>query len=631
VEANFNLTCSPPAGCHADFNFVVQQASVAFSANATAGPGASITAFHWSFGDGTSATTLTPNTLHNYTSSGTYAVSLFIESTGGCRDTITKLINIFVASGSCHAQFRDSMLQPNKFIFQSGSSTTAPGDSIIQRIWSYGDGTGNSGNYVNTDHIYQVGGTYTVCLRIVSASGCIDSFCKVITAATPPPATCHANFNFYVLTTNRRAVQFSNSSTVSSGSVSYLWSFGDGSTSTSNAGVTDHVYAAAGTYQACLKLTTSTGCKDSICKTIVILDSAATCHANFTYNVGAGGEVHFTNTSTTLGTTAQYVWNFGSAATGSAINPVVTFPPGSYNVCLRVYSSSCMDSICKTITIAPPPPPTNCVSYFTYENLPFTNPAVRQIRFNSTPSNTAAGDSIISRKWQFGDGSSLTGNIISPVHNYSLAGTYTVCLTIKTARGCEKTECKTVIVTQVNSACVPHFTWQRTAPKQATFNSLSSWVPVGDTIVQRRWSFGDGNQLLTGNVVAPVHNYLFNGVYTGSLRNVTTNHCEQTVTLPVILQDSTLVPPTSEPIRIISLFPNPAQAQTQAIVWSLHNNVQAELAIYDVYGSKKWSINKILLQGNNMTVIPTAFLVPGPYYLRVTTSYGVKSRPFFKR
>jgi PKD repeat protein len=271
-----------------------------------------------------------------------------------------------------------------------------------------------------------------------------------------------------------------------------------------------------------------------------------------------------------------------------------------------------MDSICKTITIPPPPPPTNCVAYFTYENLPFTNPAVRQVRFNSTPSSTTATDSIISRKWQFGDGSSLTGNVISPVHNYSMPGTYTVCLTIKTARNCEKTECKTVIVTQANSACVPHFTWLRTAPKQATFNSISSWVPVGDTIVQRKWNFGDGSQLLTGNVVAPVHTYLFNGVYTVSLRIITTKHCEQTVTIPVILQDSVLVPPTNEPIRIISLFPNPAQAQTQAIVWSLHNNVQAELAIYDVYGSKKWSINKILLQGNNMTVIPTAFLFPGP-------------------
>jgi PKD repeat protein len=543
IERNFTLSCSPQ-GCHADFTFMIQQTTAAFTATATVAPGTTIVSYHWNFGDGTNTSTLTPNTLHSYTAPGSYNVSLFIESSGGCRDTIIKSITILNTAGTCHAQFRDSMVQPNKFYFFSGGSTTAPGDSIVQRIWSYGDGTGNNGNYVNTDHIYQVSGTYTVCLRTVSARGCVDSFCKVITAVAPTPPPCHANY---------------------------------------------------------------------------------------TYSISGSGEVHFTNTSTTLGTSAQYYWHFGTLGVGNTINPVFTLPAGTHNVCLAVYSGTCRDSICKTITIAPPPPPTNCVSYFTYENLPFTNPAQRNVRFNSTPSSTAAGDSIISRRWQFGDGTSLTGNVISPVHSYSVAGSYTVCLTIKTALNCEKTECKLVIVTQVNSPCVPHFTWQRTAPKQASFNSSTSWVPVGDTIVQRRWNFGDGAQLLTGNVVSPVHTYAFNGVYTVSLRIITTNHCEQTVTMPVILQDSMLAPPTAEPIKIISLFPNPAQAQTQTVIWSLHNNVQAELAIYDVYGTKKWSMNKILLQGNNMTIVPTAYLVPGPYYFKVTTTYGVKSRPFFKR
>jgi hypothetical protein len=66
------------------------------------------------------------------------------------------------------------------------------------------------------------------------------------------------------------------------------------------------------------------------------------------------------------------------------------------------------------------------------------------------------------------------------------------------------------------------------------------------------------------------------------------------------------------------------------VVWSAPNNVAAELAIYDVYGNKKWSMNKNLLQGNNITIVPTAFLQAGPYIFRVTTSYGIKSRNFYK-
>jgi PKD repeat protein len=634
VERNFTLPCSPQTSCHADFNFTVQGTTnqVAFMSTSTAGPVGYILSYRWNFGDGPSVTVTTSTIFHSYNAPGTYNVSLIIETSGGCRDTIIKSVTINNSAGTCHAQFADSMIQPNKFYFFSGGSTTSAGSTIVQRIWSFGDGTGNTGNNATVDHIYQHTGTYNVCLRIVSSSGCVDSLCKTVTVASMP-TDCHANFQTSVQPSNTRVIEFRSTSTSAVYQKQYLWSFGDGSSwlDIYGGGMVDHFYSVRGSYQACLTLISANGCRDSICKTVIVPDSTISCHANYSYNVSATGEVHFTNGSTTLGTVAQYYWHFGTLGMSNAINPVFTLPPGTHNVCLAVYSSGCADSICKTITIAPPPPPTNCISYFTYENLPFTNPAQRQVRFNSTPSTGAAGDSIISRKWQFGDGSSLTGNVISPVHNYALPGSYNVCLTIKTASNCEKTVCKLVIVTQVNSACVPHFTWQRTAPKQATFNSSASWVPVGDTIVQRRWNFGDGSQLLTGNVISPVHNYLFNGVYTVSLRIITSNHCEQTFTIPVILQDSTLVPPTSEPIRIISLFPNPAQAQTQAVVWSLHNNVQAELAIYDVYGTKKWSINKILLQGNNMTVIPTAFLVPGPYYLRVTTAYGVKTRPFFKR
>ncbi|MCE3281713.1 MAG: Secretion system C-terminal sorting domain, partial [Chitinophagaceae bacterium] len=159
----------------------------------------------------------------------------------------------------------------------------------------------------------------------------------------------------------------------------------------------------------------------------------------------------------------------------------------------------------------------------------------------------------------------------------------------------------------------------------------TSWVPVGDSIVERKWNFGDATPLLTGNVIAPVHNYLNTGVYTVSLKIKTAQNCEKTYYAPVVVQDSSITPPTTDPIKILSIFPNPAVSQTQTVVWSLHNNVQAEIAVYDIYGVKKWFVNKLLLQGNNITVVPTSLLLPGPYYLRVTTMYGVKSRIFFKQ
>jgi PKD repeat protein len=721
VERNFMLACNPQ--CNADFVFTKQNLTAAFTSTSTVS-GSTPISFYWNFGDAGTATIANP--VHTYGAAGTYNVTLFISS-NGCTDTVVKSITLVNAGGTCHAQFTDSMIAPNKFIFNSTGSTTASGDQIVNHIWTFGDGTGNTGNQVVVDHIYQQGGTYNVCLRIVSANGCVDSTCK--TFAVTIPTACVSQFSFQRLnTTPGYNVAFNSSA--SSGStpvdaiVSRLWTFGDGQQLTGNVVSPTHMYTAQGNYTVCLRIETVAGCIKTECKLVSLVDSN-NCHANFSFAIGSGGAVMFTNTSSTTGTAAQYVWSFGTLATSSAINPVYTFAPGTYNVCLRIYSGNCMDSVCKTVVIAPAPThceavfqytglpagtngytlqftsaqshgtsaandtiheriwiwgdgsttggnviaPTHtyhtaavynvclvirtsggcsdttcktvtvpmpnqltCKSQFTYEHLPATSATGRSVRFNSSTSAAGYGDSIISRKWTFGDGTSLlTGNVVSPVHVYAQPGTYSACLTITTALGCTKTECKVVVVPQVAGNCVPHFTWTRTGPKQASFNSSSSWAPANDSIIERKWQFGDASPLLAGNIVSPVHNYQYNGIYTVTLKIRTALNCEKTFYGVVPLQDSINVNPNQDRIKIVSLYPTPATYQMQAVVWSLQNNIQAELAVYDIYGTKKWSTNKVLFQGNNVTLVSTGFLAPGPYYFRVTTIYGVKSKPFFKQ
>jgi hypothetical protein len=106
--------------------------------------------------------------------------------------------------------------------------------------------------------------------------------------------------------------------------------------------------------------------------------------------------------------------------------------------------------------------------------------------------------------------------------------------------------------------------------------------------------------------------------------------CENEVCKQIFVQDSTNISPTSEPIRIVNLYPNPVTIQMTTLVFSAFNNVAAELAIFDIYGVKKWSTNKTLMQGTNVTVIPTFMLATGPYIFKVNTTYGIKSKNFFK-
>jgi PKD repeat protein len=456
----------------------------------------------------------------------------------------------------------------------------------------------------------------------------------------PPTPTCVANYSFSIA---GNSVQFANTSTANSTIASYFWSFGDGSQGTVQSPT--HIYPVNGTYNVCLSITSSTGCMDSVCKSFTITANtppAPACNAEFQFvrdssnyklvKLFAGANTAYPSNDPVV----ERRWRFGDGDSllGNVQNPTHTYAnAGTYNVCLRVKTQSgCVSELCKAVTVtAPTPPPFVCtaVAGFTYV------PVSSLVKFNSNVSTPGVNDTIISRRWVFGDSTAaLTGNIVDPQHQYAQPGIYNVCLTIKTSKGCERTYCAIVTATHINSNCVPQFTFQKIAPKKVTFNSTMSWVPQNDSIVERKWTFGDGTSL-TGafaSVASPTHQYNNNGIYTVCLKIKTALGCVNEVCKPVVVQDSIVAPPAgvNEPIKILSIYPNPVTVQMATVVWSANNNVTSELAIYDIYGLKKWSITKILSQGNNFTVIPTGFLPGGPYFFRVTTNYGVRSRGFYK-
>lgn len=447
---------------------------------------------------------------------------------------------------------------------------------------------------------------------------------------SPSTNTCTAYFTHAAA---GATVQFTNNSIGSSAITTSFWKFGDGTNATTSNPV--HVYTASGNYNVCLKITSNTGCVDSICKTVAVVVPAA-CNAEFQfardsanyklYKFYAGVNTAYPNNDPVI----ERKWKFGDGDSllGNVQNPTHLYAQtGTYNVCLKIKTQSgCVSDFCKVLTIVNPAA-TACIPAFTYV------PQSTLLSFNSSMSMGANGDSIISRRWTWGDSTvALTGNIVSPQHQYAQPGSYSVCLTIKTASGCEKTICKLVTATNINSACVPQFLSQRIAPKKVEFNSSMSWVAANDSIIERKWRFGDGTSILTGNLVSVQHEYPTTGVYTACLYIKTALGCVNEVCKPIVLQDSIVQPPAgvTEPIRIMSMFPNPASIVLNTNIWSAYSNVAAELAIYDIYGVKKWSINKNLLQGTNFTAIPVANLLTGPYFFKVKTVYGTKSRQFFK-
>ncbi len=87
-----------------------------------------------------------------------------------------------------------------------------------------------------------------------------------------------------------------------------------------------------------------------------------------------------------------------------------------------------------------PPPPVTCTAYFVFV------PQMTGVKFNSNVSVISPNDTIVSRKWSFGDGDSSFANQVDPTHTYTKMGSYNACLSIRTAKGCESKICKMVIL-----------------------------------------------------------------------------------------------------------------------------------------------------------------------------------------
>jgi len=140
-----------------------------------------------------------------------------------------------------------------------------------------------------------------------------------------------------------------------------------------------------------------------------------------------------------------------------------------------------------------------------------TVPTGTVIHFNASDSYDPDG-SIVSYSWDFGDGYTGTGVIISRA--YSDNGTYTVTLTVTDDDG--ETDTATSIKTVLNRSPVAVIIESAETVYTGEvihFNASDSYDPDG-SIVSYSWNFGDG---YTGTGVTIDHAYADNGTYTVTL------------------------------------------------------------------------------------------------------------------
>jgi PKD repeat protein len=163
----------------------------------------------------------------------------------------------------------------------------------------------------------------------------------------------------------------------------------------------------------------------------VILPPAGTPTASFSISPSspvAGVPVNFDASASVPGTNAgsiTYAWSFGDGTTGAGQTTTHTYASAnSFNVTLTVANDRGLSaSLTQAVTVAASAPPTPDFSFSPKDALPGDS-----VFFNGSVSKAAPGRTIVSYRWDFGDGGSATGSAVS--HVYLAIHLYTVTMTV---------------------------------------------------------------------------------------------------------------------------------------------------------------------------------------------------------
>lgn len=298
---------------------------IAFN-NASNLPGNS---WRWDFGDGTNATT--KNSIKTYNAPGIYTVSYIIRQ-DICVDTVVKVDYITIRQSIIPSFGADTTISCQAPLTVNFNNTTPGG---VQYLWEFGDGT--TSTQENPSHVFTNNNSYTVTLTVIDSSGCPSSSSISAMIQTAKPKT---RFKCDTLGCPGVGIKFINQTP---GYSTYLWDFGDGSTSTVHSPI--HAFSTYGSYVVSLTATNANGCDSTVVKTVHIDTLEADFSVNNTFSPCPPFVAIFQ--STVSRPNLKYYWNFGDGTTDTVPHPThIYFHPGIYTVSLIVRTNAgCTDTV----------------------------------------------------------------------------------------------------------------------------------------------------------------------------------------------------------------------------------------------------------------------------------------------
>jgi gliding motility-associated-like protein len=456
---------------------------------------AAAVSYLWDFGDG-SATSTTTSPTHFFQDTTlfiqNYTTTLIATNAGGCTDTATMVIQAFP-----EPIFGFQMVPDTGCTALTVSFPSVLGAVLYQ--WDFGDGGSATG--ANPVHTFvnasAVPATYTIQLIATNAFTCVDTTYGNVLIYPQPSAGFSSSVTQGC---PNLSVNFTNTST---GAVSYLWNFDDGSPIDA-APSPSHVFvntstSVSDTFNVQLIATSGFGCSDTVIHTIIVYPSVA---SNFTANTPICSPSAATFNNLSAGG-ANYNWNFGDGNSSNLFSPTNSYinpgpAPLVFNITLTVTSSfGCADTMTQPYTVYPTP-----VASFTATPLVQTYPATT-VTFTNTTGSAAS----YTNTWDFGD--SNGSSLISPgAYSYGTWGTYNATLIVSNGF-CSDTAMQTVTI--IPPVPVAAFTGSFEGCRPLTITPVNN----SQFATSYLWDFGDG--IGTSTATNPTYTYYNPGNYTITL------------------------------------------------------------------------------------------------------------------
>ena len=516
-DANFN---APTEVCLTDSAVFADISSAAAS---------SVTQWFWDFGDATTSNLQNPK--KKWTTAGTYTVTLYIKSAAGCNsDTASKQV---VVNPLPSASFTHSTpdCATKDITFTDASSPNI--GNIVEWTWTFGTTVVVRNNANPFTYSFATAGTYNVTLEVRTDKGCKSTVFtrQVIVNAQPV-----VDFSMPAVCLPSGTGQFLDLSTISDGSqaqFTYLWNFGDATTSNQKNPI--HQYTTAGPFTVTLTVTSKDGCITTLSKQLTTIYPRPTAGFNVTFEVCLGAPTSFTDQSNGNGSgVTRWRWAFGDGQTDTVRNPTHTYTTaGTFTATLYIYTDKgCISDTATKTTI---------VNRLPQADFNFTNPTCATRSINFTDISVPFAGNVTKWNWVFGDGGTSTQQ--NPQHTYAVAGTFNVQLDVETNKGC-KSSIPTSKQVKINYLPVPKFGIPDVCSNDpfAQFTDSSTIGDGSEAQFTYLWDFGDANATAanpnTSTIKDGRHRYTVAGIYNVRLTVTSKDGCSKDTMVQFVVNGS---------------------------------------------------------------------------------------------